>query len=99
MNTGRFAQEGDDLFDFAEGNDVAQLLLAGIEPHTFAAVLRDVRAKQFFRLESGGEKVHVVHERVGNVGVRKSSGKLRLPDALGKPRAGGTLSKMFFQVA
>ena len=87
VNAGGIAQIGEDVFDFAERNEVAQGLLAGVEPHTFAPVFGDVSAKQFFGLEPGGEKVHVVHERVGDFSLGKNAGKLRLPDPLGEPGA------------
>ena len=99
MNAGRFAQEGDHLFDFAEGDDVAQLLLAGVEPHAVAAVLCDVRAEKLLGLKAGGEEMHVIHQSVGHVGGSEGRGKLRLPDALGKPCAVGPLPKMFFEIA
>src|SRR5579859_4701891 len=99
MNIGSLAQKGDDLLDFAKGDDVAQLFLAGIEPHAFAAVFGDVRAEEFFRLEAGGKKVHIVHKRVRDVRIGEGRWKLRFPNALGKPGPGGPLSKMFLQVA
>jgi hypothetical protein len=99
MNAGRIAQIGEDVFDFAEWNEVTQGLLPGIEPHTFPAVFGEVSAKQFFGLEPGGEKVHVVHERVGYFGLGKNAGKLRLPDPLGKPSACWTRPKMLLEIA
>src|SRR2546429_4589546 len=97
MNAGCIAQIGEDVFDFAERNEVPQGLLAGIEPHTFTAVFGDVSAKEFFGLEPGGEKVHVVHERVGDFGLGKTAGKLRLPDPLGEPSACWTRPKMLLE--
>src|SRR2546429_6624092 len=99
MNAGCIAQIGEDVFDFAERNEVPQGLLAGIEPHTFTAVFGDVSAKEFFGLEPGGEKVHVVHERVGDFGLGKNAGKLRLPDPLGEPSACWTRPKMLLEIA
>jgi len=42
--------------------------------------------------------MHVVHERVGNVRGGKNSGKLRLPNALGEPRARRNPAKVFFDI-
>jgi len=61
-------------------------------------VFGDVGAKEFFRLETRGEEMHVVHERVGNVRGGKSSGKLGLPDALSEPRARRNPAEVFFDV-
>src|SRR5947208_15534324 len=93
------ARIGEDVFDFAERTAVPQALLAGIEPHTFPAGFGDVSAKEFFGLEPGGEKVHVVHERVGDFGLGKNAGKLRLPDPLGEPSACWTRPKMLLEIA
>ncbi len=99
MNAGGIAQVGDDVFDFAERDEITQGFLAGIEPHALAAVFGDVSAEEFCGLESGGEKVHVVHEGVRDVSGGQNAGKLRLPNALGKPGAGGTCIKVCFEIA
>src|SRR5260370_41175017 len=98
MLAGSIAQIRDNVFDFAKGNEIAQSFLAGIEPDGLAVVLGDVGTKEFFRFEARGEEVHVVYERVGDVGGSESSGKLGLPDALGKPRAGGNAADVFFEI-
>jgi len=42
--------------------------------------------------------MHVVYERVGNVRGGESCGKLRLPDALGKPRTRRNPAEVFFDI-
>src|SRR5262249_36539588 len=61
-------------------------------------IFGDVRAEKFFGFKSGGKEVHVIHKRVGNACRCKSSGKLRLPNALGKPRSQRTPPKMPFEI-
>src|SRR5258708_30426113 len=86
MFAGSIAQIGDDVFDFSKGNEIAQSFLAGIKPRGLAMVFGDVGTKEFFRFKARSEEMHVVHERIGNVGGGKNSGKLGLPDALSDPR-------------
>jgi hypothetical protein len=98
MKAGRFAKIGDDFLDFAKGNEVAELFLAGIEPDALAAVFSNVGAEKFFGLKSRGEKVDVIHKRVSNVCSSKRGWKLWLPNALGKPRAGGKTAEVLFEI-
>ena len=99
MHAGRIAQIRDDLCDFAERDEIAQRFLPGIKPDALAAIFGDVSAEELFGFKSGGEKVHVVYERVGDVGGSEGSGKLRLPHALGKPGARRALPEMFLEIA
>src|SRR5260370_38888277 len=95
---GSITQIRDDVFDLAKGNEIAQSFLAGIKPHRLALVLGDVGAKEFFRLETRGQEMQVVQERVGYVRGSESSGKLGFPDALGKPSAGRNPAEVFFDI-
>src|SRR4029077_18980141 len=68
VSTGRIAEISDDVFDFAERDQIAESFLSGIAPHGLAAVFGDVGTKEFFGLEASGEEVHVINEGVGDVG-------------------------------
>jgi len=54
MNGGGIAKVFDDIGDFAEGDVVTERFLAGEKPDALAAVLGNVGAEEFFRLETGG---------------------------------------------
>ena len=88
----------DDLFDFAEGDEVAQRLVARIEPHGLAAIFGDVVSEKLLRLEAGGEEVDVIHKRVGDVCGGECGWKLGFPDTFGEPSAGGKLAEMSFEI-
>src|SRR2546429_7354928 len=45
-------------------------------------------SKEFFRFETRGKEMDVIDKRVSDVCGGESRGKLRFPDALGKPSAG-----------
>ncbi len=98
VDTGSIAQIGDDVFDFAERNEIAQDFLPGVQPHGPATVLGDVGAKEFFRLETRGEEMHVVNKGVGHVRGGKCRGKLWLPNTLSKPRAGRKPAEVFLEI-
>jgi len=61
-------------------------------------ILGDVIRKKFIGLETGGEEVDVVKDRVLNIGLREDGSELRLPDTLGEPRTGGTLAEMVLDI-
>src|SRR5260370_30327688 len=86
------------MFDFAKRNEIAQSWLAGGETNGFATVFGDVGAKEFFRLEARGKEMDVIDERVSDVRGGEGGGKLRFPDALGKPGAGGKPAEMFLEI-
>ncbi len=98
VDAGGIAQISDDVSDFAERNEIAQSFLPGVKPHGSAAVFGNVGAKEFFRFEARGEEMDVIDERVSDVGGGESGGKLRFPDALGKPGAGGKPAEMFLEI-
>ncbi len=98
MQSCRIAQVGDDLFDFAEGDEVTERFLTGEEPDALTAVFGDVGAKEFLGLKSSGKKMNVVDQSVVDGGCGKRGGKLRLPDTLGDPGAGRTMAEMFFEI-
>src|SRR5579859_4450907 len=87
-----------DVLDFPERNQVAQRLLPGKKPHGFTAVLSLVRAKKFAGFKSSAEKMKIVDQGVTYLRCGKHRWQLRLPDALGHPRAGRPLAKMLFDV-
>jgi len=98
MKACRFAKIGDDFFDFAEWDEIAKFLLAGIEPDALAAIFRDVGSKKLFRLEARGEKVDVIDKCVCDVCGGKCGRELRLPNALGKPRACRKTAEVRFEI-
>ena len=98
VDSGRIAQIGDDVFDLAKGNEIAQRFLSRVKPHGLATVLGDVGAKEFLRLEASSEEVNVINKRVGDTSGGKRGGKLWLPNALGEPSAGRQLAKVLLQV-
>jgi len=98
MEACRFAKIGDDFFDFAEWDEVTKFFLARIEPDALAAIFRDIGSKKFFGLESRGEKVDVIDKRVCDVCSGKGGRELRLPNALGEPRAGRKTAEVFFEI-
>src|SRR5260370_41711943 len=89
---------GDHGLSLAEGAEVPQRLLAWVKPNALAAVLGDISAEKLLRLEARGKKVDVVHQAVAHTRGSESRWKLRLPDALGEPRARGALAKMLFEI-
>src|SRR5260370_5982503 len=89
---------GDHGLSLAEGAEVPQRLLAWVKPNALAAVHGDISAEKLLRLEARGKKVDVVHQAVAHPRGSESRWKLRLPDALGEPRAGGALAKMLFEI-
>src|SRR5260370_27735785 len=98
MRGSSIAQIGEHVLYLAEGDEEAQRLLAWVKPNALAAVLGDISAEKLFRLEAGGKEVDVVHQAVADTRGSESGWKLRLPDALGEPRAGGALAKMFLEI-
>ena len=66
---GGIAEIGNDVFDFAEGNEITKGFLPGIKPDGLATVFRNVGAEKFFRLEAGGEEMHIVDKGIGYIGV------------------------------
>src|SRR5271165_164110 len=50
------------------------------------------------RLEARGMEMDIVEERVAYAGIVQDAGKLRFPNALGKPRALWALAKMVLDV-
>src|SRR2546430_3451230 len=98
MDGGGIASISNDVLNFAEGNEIAESFLPGIEPHGLATVLGDVGAKEFLGLEARGEEMHVVNQGISNIGRGKRGGKLWLPNALGEPRAGRWLAEVLLQV-
>src|SRR6266481_4048786 len=99
VDAGSIAQISDDVFDFAERNEIAQSLLPGVEPHGLATVFGDVGAKEFFRFETRGKEMDVIDKRVSDVCGCEGGGKLRLPDALGKPCAGRKPAEVFLEIS
>jgi len=98
MSGGGFLEIGDDLFDGAKRNQVAKNLLAGDKANRLTLILGDVIRKKFIGLETGGEEVDVVKDRVLNIGFREDGSELRLPDTLREPRTGGTLAEMVLDI-
>ncbi len=98
VDAGGVAQIGDDVCDFAKGNEIAQSFLAGIKAHGLAAVFGDVGAKEFFRFEACRQEMHVIDQGVGDVCGSEGGGELRLPNALGKPSAGGKTAEVFLEI-
>src|SRR5215471_20510991 len=99
MNAGGIPQIRNNVLDFAKWNEIAQRLLPGVEPHTFAAVFGDVRPEEFFGFESSRKEVHVVDQCVGGAGGSKCGGELWLPNALRQPRSQRAPPKMFFEIS
>src|ERR1700737_2402728 len=98
VRAGGFLEISDDLVDGAERNEVAKNLLSRNEANSLAVIFRDVVGKQLVGLEACGEKVDIVENRGAYVGFGETGRQLRLPDALGKPCAGGTLAEMVFEI-
>ena len=98
VDGGGIAQIGDDVFDLAEGNEIAESFLPRVKPHGLATVFGNVGAKEFFGLEARGEEMHVVNKSVGNICGGQRGGKLRFPNALGKPRTGRQLAEVLLQI-
>jgi hypothetical protein len=98
VEAGGIAQISDDVFDFAERNEIAKSFLPSVEPHGFATVFGNIGAKEFFRLEARGEEMDVIDERVSDVRGGESGGKLRFPDALGEPSAGRKPAEVFLEI-
>ena len=99
MEAGSVTQVRDDVFDFAKWNEIAQNFLPGVKPHCFATVFGDVGAKELFRFEARGKKMHVIDERVGHVGRGQGGGKLGLPNTLSEPGAGGKPAEVFLEIS
>ncbi len=99
VSTGGVPKISDDVFDFAKRDQIAQRFLPRVKPHGLAAVFGDIDAEEFFRLEAGGEEMHVVDKGVSDVRGGKSGGKLRLPYALSKPCAGWSPAKVFLEIS
>src|SRR5579863_400257 len=98
VGAGSVAKIGDDLLDGAEGNEIAEKLLAGENANGLAMVFGDVVGEQFFGLEAGGEKMDVVENGVADVGFGEDRGELRFPHALGEPSAGGALAEVLLEI-
>src|SRR6267154_1138801 len=98
MSGGGFLEIGDDLFDGAKRNQVAKNFLTGNETNRLTLILGDVIRKKFIGLETGGEEVDVVKDRVLNIGFREDGSELRFPDALRKPGSGRTLAEMVLDI-
>src|SRR3989440_9947442 len=92
------AQIGDDVFDFAKRNEITQSFLPGVKPYRLATVFGDVGSKEFFRFEPRGKKMHVIDERVGDVGGGQGGGKLGLPNTLGEPGTGRKPAEVFLEI-
>ena len=98
MALGAFTKESDGLFARTEGQQVAQNLQAGKNAHGLAAIFADVIAVELVELETGSEEMHVVHQRVFHARRSQRVRRLRLPDALGEPRAIGLAAEFFEQI-
>ena len=69
MNRVGFAEVGDHFVNGVPGNEVAQRLLAGNDANGLAFVFGNIVAEEFRLLETRGEKMNIVQDRVGNVGL------------------------------
>ena len=87
MTPGALTKESNCLFTRAERQQIAQGLQAGKNPHGSPAIFGHVVAMQLIEFKTGGEKMHVVHQRVSNARRSQRMRQLRLPDAFGKPCA------------
>src|SRR5438034_1917882 len=52
VDGGGIAQIGDDVFDLAEGNEIAESFLPRVKPHGLATVFGNVGAKEFLDRKS-----------------------------------------------
>ncbi len=69
MQSRGVSEIGNNLFDFAEGDEITESFLAREEPDGLAAlVFGDVGAKEFLGLEAGGEEMNVVDKGIANAG-------------------------------
>ena len=75
----------------AERDEVAQLHAPGEHDHRKSLVLGDVRLAGLVLLQTRAEEVLVVEDGVGDAGFSEQRRKMRLPHALGQPRAEGPL--------
>src|SRR5260370_2883671 len=98
MEAGGIAKIRDHVCDFAKGNEIAQGFLPGIEADALAKIFSHVSAKKLVRLEAGGQEVNIIDQRVSDVCSRQRGRKLRLPDALGQPGAGGGMAEMLLKI-
>src|SRR4029077_10501534 len=99
MQSRCFAQVGDDVFDFAEGDEITERLLTGEEPNALAAIFGDVGPKELLGFKAGGKKMNIIDEGVANAGGGEGEEKLRLPNTLGDPGARRMTPEVGFQVA
>ena len=98
MAFGRAAQEIRGFMLVAERNQIAKRLQPGQDLHRVPEIFGNVITKKLFEFESGAEEMIVVDEGVIHVRVRKAGWDVRLPDALGQPRAARPGLEMLFGV-
>ncbi len=72
-----------------KGDQVAEPLVDGEERQPAPVTLGPERRVKPLALESGGEEMAVVHQRVADAGLREVRGQLGLPHPLGEPEAAG----------
>ena len=92
------AQKVHRVSDGAKRKQVTQRFQAGKNIDGVTLVLGAVVAKQLAQLEARAEKMIVIHERVFHAGRRERRWKLRLPDALGEPRAFRPRAEMLLHI-
>ena len=81
------------LAHVAERDEVAELHASGEDDHRKALVFSDVRLAELLRAEACLEEMVVVENGVRDAGLREERRQMRLPDALGEPRAERTLAE------
>ena len=98
MRAGLLPEEMGAFGDVAKRDEIAKRFESREKLDGVAQILGGVVAVELFGLESGGEEMVVVDERVFDAARGERGRKLRLPDALGEPGAARTLAEMFFDV-
>src|SRR5579859_225476 len=94
MLSGGVAKKFDGLVRAAKGNEITKGLETRNQTDGLGLILGNESSEELAGVESGVEEVVVVDEGIFHTCGSENRGQLRLPNALGEPRAARALSKV-----